>query len=167
MTIPELQVSHLWRYGPDWLRTSILPNKAVCTFNQLPEECYTELRVSCRKHTTLLLTCLTAHYGNLQKLLRVTAYVLRGVRCFKIKRANQTGEPLIPEELADAKIERIRDGQGELEQQKSFSSLKLQLNLFLNQKKLWRCGGCLANTNTVHPRLSEPHWSGGCAEVFG
>ena len=121
----------------------------------------------CSVPPPMLLTRLTAHYGNLQKLLRVTAYVLRGVHCFKIKRANQTGEPLIPEELADAKIERIRDGQGELEQQKSFSSLKLQLNLFLNQKKLWRCGGRLANANTVHLRLSKPRWSGGCAEVFG
>ena len=41
----------------------------------------------------------------------------------------------------------IEDSQRNMEHEKSFDSLKSQLNLFLDENGLWRCGGRLANAD--------------------
>jgi len=66
---------------------------------------------------------------------------------FKSKRADQSGSSLSTEELSDAERRWIEDSQRNMEHEKSFDSLKSQLNLFLDENGLWRCGGRLANAD--------------------
>ena len=83
--------------------------------------------------------------------------MLRAVETFKSKRASQGSSPLSTEKLADAECRWIEDSQVTLNCEDSFDSLRLQLNLFLDENGLWRCGGRLANANlpysTKYPLL--------------
>ena len=79
--------------------------------------------------------------------MRVTAYVMRAVKIFKSKRVRQNSGTLSAEELSDAECRWIVDTQRNLERDKSFNSLKSQLNLFPDKDGLWRCGGRLANAD--------------------
>ena len=82
--------------------------------------------------------------------MRVTAYVIRAVRKFKSKTANLHIGPLSVDELTIAERYWIKDSQKNLEQEKSFNSLKAQLNLFLDGDGMWRCGGRLANVDVPY-----------------
>ena len=145
MTMSELQVSHLWNFGPDWLKlgsvTSVLP--------EMSEECVKELKTSSKTTHNLVATdaqptmgkvidC--GRFSSFRRLVRVTAYLLRAVKCFKEKKACTAG-PLSAEELLEAECHWIKDCQVCVGTDKS---LKAQLNLFLDEKGLWRCGGRFA-----------------------
>lgn len=89
----ELSVSQLWHSGPEWL-TSDLPVHSVIKSLPMPEPCLQELKstsklshslLAAEKKPTIghLLWC--EDFSSLQKLLRVTAYVLRAVNRFKAK----------------------------------------------------------------------------------
>ena len=98
MTMSELQVSHLWHFGPEWLKfgpsTSALP--------EISEECMRELKTNSRNthnlaateaQTTIgaLLDC--GKFSSFRKLMRVTAYVLRAVERFKDKNRRRDRSP--------------------------------------------------------------------------
>ena len=55
MTMSELQVSRLWQYGPDWLKSSLTLNDADDPTGML-EECSKELKPSNEKTHTLAAT---------------------------------------------------------------------------------------------------------------
>ena len=166
LTIPELQVNCLWRYGPDWLRTSIPPNNEELP-DQMPEECYQELKASHKKTVTLIAAEVNHSIGDLvdcsnfssfRRLVRVTAYIVKAVGRFK-KRQTHDDDSLTAEELLDAELKWMIDCQQNLKQQTSFNSLKRQLNLFLDPQGLWRCGGRLSNADlpysTKYPVLQQ------------
>ena len=132
----------------------------------MPEQCSKVLKTSNEKTHTLAITGVEHTVGELiecerfnsfRRLVRVTAYVVRVVRMFKSKKASQSSSPLSAEELSNAECRWIEDSQGNLEHEKLFDSLKSQLNLFLDENGLWRCGGRLANVNipysTKYPLL--------------
>ena len=152
MTMTEWQVSCLWQYGPDWLRDTPVLN--VDNPTEMPEECSMELKARNKKTHNLtaievkhtigdLINC--EEFSSYRRLVRVTAYVVRAVEIFKSKRSYQNSGPLSPKELADAEQRWIEDSQGDLNNENSFDSLRYQLNLFLDEDGLWRCGGRLAN----------------------
>ena len=99
------------------------------------------------------------NFSDLQKLLRVTAYVLRAVKQFKTKKSSRANlsTALTPEEISASKLLWISHVQEELIQQRDFSTLKMQLKLFCDEKGLWRCGGRLQNADipyaVKHPIL--------------
>ena len=152
ITIAELHVSRLWRFGPDWLGLGQISDDHP----EMPGECLDELKASSKQSHSLdttevkptigeLIEC--ARFSSFSRLVRVTAYVLRAVETFKSKRASQGSSPLSTEELADAECRWIEDSQMTLNCEDSFDSLRLQLNLFLDENGLWRYGGRLANAN--------------------
>lgn len=98
------------------------------------------------------------NYSTLSRLLRVMAYVVRSVKRFKAGSTAPTCcTTLTTEELSDSERQWITYVQVHLTQEKSFSTWQKQLNLFVDDKGLWRCGGRLANAdipyNTKHPVL--------------
>ena len=124
----------------------------------MPESCSLELKsTSNLSHNLLaveriptigeLIQC--GDYIDLQRLLRVTAYVRRAVDKFKFKDKSTTSSPssLNPQELAAAELLWVSHAQTELVQQKDYSLLKRQLGLFLTEKGLLRCGGRLQNAD--------------------
>ena len=141
----ELQVSHLWRHGPDWLVSrSTIDNISATT--EMPGECSKELKSSNKQSHNLIsieakcsiddiIQCERFH--SYRRLVRVTAYVVRAVKAFKGERS--INGPLSMEELCDAEHRWIEASQRELVSEKSFESLRSQLNLFLDEKSLWRC----------------------------
>ena len=95
-------------------------------------------------------------FSSFRRLVRVTAYVLRAVKMFKSKTASQISDSLSVEELSEAERRWIQDSQQYQGHEKSFDSLKSQLNLFLDKDGLWRCGGRLKNADvpsTKYPLL--------------
>ena len=125
----------------------------------MPYECSEELKVDRKETHNLVVAQLKPSIGDLiqvdrfssfRKLVRVTAYVIRAVRKFKSKTANLHIGPLSVDELTIAERYWIKDSQKNLEQEKSFNSLKAQLNLFLDGDGMWRCGGRLANVDVPY-----------------
>ena len=96
MTLDELSISKLLYYGPEWLTTGEeSPNWT--DLSDMPEECNKELKIGKEQAHTLLLSVLVLKIGNLltierhatlQKLLRVTALVLKAAKLFKLPKEN-------------------------------------------------------------------------------
>lgn len=145
MTMLELKASDLWQFGPDWLKIGMTPSATP----DMPEECSIELKTTCMEVHNLantegghtigdIIRC--EKFSSFKRLVRVTAHVLRAVTRFKTKKATM----LTSKELSDAECKWIKDSQKHAGVE---PSLKSQLNLFLDEKGLWRCGGRLSNTD--------------------
>ena len=86
-------------------------------------------------------------FSSLQRLVRVTAYVLRFVS--NVKRKNERKE-LTDEDLKQGEIERarelwIREVQGSVLDDEKFDQVKVSLSLYKDDKGILRCGGRLKN----------------------
>ena len=86
-------------------------------------------------------------FSSLQRLIRVTAYVLRFVS--NVKRKNEKKE-LTDEDLKQEEIERarelwIREVQGSVLDDEKFDQIKVPLSLYKDDKGILRCGGRLKN----------------------
>ena len=111
----------------------------------MPESCSQELKSKTKPSPPLLAAEETStvgsvmhceDFGDLQKLFRVTAYVLRAVEQFKIKRNLRANLPntLSPEEISASELLWVTQVQRELVQQKDYDTLKKQLRLFRDEK---------------------------------
>ena len=166
LTMSELQVSLLWRHGPDWLKNS-LALRDVGEHTEMPEECSDELKAKTHNLVTTEAKVTISHlvdcrrFSSFRKLVRVTAYVMRALKAFKGERSNQDSSLLSTDELVDAECKWIEDSQRDLEREGMFETLKCEFNAFLDQKGLWRCGGRLANADipysTKYPLLISRH----------
>ena len=128
---------------------------------EMPAECSRELKASNKKTHNLAATEVKhtigevidcERFSSFRRLVRVTTYVLRAVKMFKSKVDSQSSDSLSVEELSEAERRWIQDSQGHQEREKSFDSLKSQLNLFLDKDGLWRCGGRLGMLMCHTPR---------------
>ena len=92
----KLLVSRLCHFGPEWLRFGPVPS----ALPEMSEECTKELKTSSKNTHNLaatesqsaigaLLEC--GRFDSFRRRVRVMAYVLRTVRCFKGKRACRVG----------------------------------------------------------------------------
>ena len=151
MTMEELKLSDLWRFGPDWLgRGAGSGHNELVT--EMPQECMDELRVGTKTHNLIVQSPFVSEiiscdkFSGLRKLVRVTAYVIRAAGLFKRKLQGHTG-PLSVNEQAMAERYWVKVSQKTLEQNKLFDSLKRQLNLFLDENGMWRCRGRLENAD--------------------
>ena len=125
----------------------------------MPESCSQELKLKENPSHNLLAAEMNTigsvmcceNFGDLQRLLCVTAYVLRAVKQFKVKRSWRVNLPiaLIPEEILASELLWITHVQRELTQQKGYGTLKIELRLF--------CSGPLKNADipyaAKHPIL--------------
>ncbi len=159
----ELSVNQLWRRGPEWLDADNTPCGEART-HPMPEECSAELKTSALRSLNLvatdsegsiseLLDC--ESFGTLSRLLRVTAQVLRAVGVFK-KSYIDISTNLTPEELAHAEGLWIMTAQRQLVQEKNFKAQEKQLNLFKDEKGIWRCGGRLSNAEIPYAPILLP-----------
>ena len=114
VTFLELSVNLLWRRGPEWLQSGFEPNSPTSQDQNMPEDCLIELKPSqplCLVTTTeskaLDSIIDLTRFNSLQKLLRMTAMVLRAVKRFK--RATEQEDSL--RELQDAELLWIKSAQ--------------------------------------------------------
>ena len=134
----------------------------------MPELCLAELKTNSKLAHSLLVTegkptvgdvMSCEDFSSLQRLLRVTAYILRAVNHFKAKGKPDPILPitLTPQEIAAAEKLWITHAQKDLVVQKDFDALRCQFGLFFDDKGLWRCGSWLQNADipfaAKHPVL--------------
>ena len=163
ITPTELARCKLWRYGPDWLiQRNLVLEEDSC---DIPEECLKEIKgthcyVTHTSQTTLDLDKIISYknFCHLQRLLRVTGYILRFVeRCKSRTRVSEMIETeLTAEEVTKAETLWVKELQRELLKHKDFPNWKMQFDLFL-EGEVWRCRGRLGNSDipytAKHPIL--------------
>ena len=97
-------------------------------------------------------------YYSMLHLRRVTAYVLQAVQALKtLKEQKDRKVAQTAKELCSAETMWIAEAQLSLIKDQNLGQWKRQLDLFLDQAGLWRCGGRLTNADipytTEHPIL--------------
>ena len=129
----------------------------------MPEECANEMKT--KDHTlTYSLLVTTEHHGigeiidcdkfnSFQKLLRVTAYVKKIILKFRSLVTDKQAPvvlTLTSEDIERAETDWVIECQRHLTKDNKFDLWKHQLDLFLDQYKIWRCGGRLNKANTPY-----------------
>lgn len=165
----ELSISTLWHHGPTWLTDPVLDDEEEVL--SMPEESLEEMKVKDRKLIhTMLVTDGSNHglgqvvsckdFSSLQRLLRVTARVLKFIDVLKC-RIKRLKEPpsleLSADDLMRAEVMWMKEAQRTLSEEKRFDVWKKQFDLFLDDDGLFRCRGRLGNADvplyTRHPIL--------------
>ena len=103
-------------------------------------------------------------YSSIQKLLGVTAYILKFVNNLKNKiRSQPSSSPatLTAREISTAECLWIQEAQSQLVEDPNFAVWKKQFGLFCDPSGIWRCGGRISNANlpysAKHPILLPRH----------
>ena len=159
VTYQQLNSSTIWKQGPSWLPSQDLwprwePTEVLTT--QLltePEECQSSNQSSIQNSPADFLKVMDIkRYSSLQKLLAVTAYVLRFTNIIRQIDSTNT-KHLTTFELARASLKLLHAVQYEaflaeisnLKSQSHRLPLVRQLRLFLDEDQLVRCGGRIHN----------------------
>ena len=170
VTLMELKESHLWFYGPEWLREN--SSSTAEEGATLPPECLEELRV--RDRETVMLSAFERRevristimsierFSCYEKLIMSTAYVILFIEKLKKRILTKVGDNGRGSDSVSLTVEKfksmaevfwIRDTQDGLIKRE----WKTQFGLFLDDNGIWRCGGRLNNANlsfgTLHPIL--------------
>ncbi|XP_065902510.1 uncharacterized protein [Dysidea avara] len=176
-----LMSSSLWNYGPKWLTTpSQWPSFQPPPLPPLvlAAAVVTEFIPTQRPPPDLGLHCVisTDRYSSLNKLLRVSAYVIRFVGNLKVQPQRRQFGPVTAEELHMVNLKWVKDTQQAI-YWKEVNNLQLimkqprtprvllvrQLRLFLDTDGLLRCGGHIhnapVNETTKFPYLLPPRHS--------
>ena len=163
LTPLELSVNKLWRNGPEWLQAPIGVSSLPV---EIPEPCIEEMKISSRRDVHSLLTstktqdlnCIIGckRYSSVQRLYRVTAYVLKFISLLR----KQVHSPeLTTQDITKAERLWILDCQSTLVKDKNFAAWAAQFRLFRDDNELWRCGGRLKNADlpfsAKHPILLD------------
>ena len=164
----KLEANTLWWNGPKWLTSSeSLDTANALNKELLPEECLTEMKASDQRVAlTGDLSALTVNsepallsnvlqceaFSSLERLLRVTALVLKFVKLLKAKcRGNKEEKPeLTSEDLEEAELYWIKEVQQSLKCKEKFGSWKQQLSLFEDERGVVRCQGRLGNSELTN-----------------
>ena len=130
--------------------------------NLMPEECSAELKTSALRSLNLVATDSEGDLLDLWYLIKtVESNGPSSESYWDIQEESQQhlnqSTNLTPEDLAHAEELWIMTAQRQLSQEKNFKAQKKQLNLFKDEKGIWRCGGRLSNAEipyaTKHPIL--------------
>jgi len=165
ITPAELVSCKLWHHGPEWLVHKLNKEEDV---SEMPEECQKEIKISCHPTYNLVVTnnskglSTVVHcenFSRLQRLLRVTAYMLRSIDTLKgrIKKINVAQIPeLTAAEVGRAEKLWIIESQKCVMEDQNFPTWQRQFGLFLDEG-VWRCKGILGNADIPysarHPAL--------------
>ena len=162
----SLEANALWWNGPAWLTSSGRPEiQSEFSEELLPEECLTEMEAKDLKAVLTEDTALTVNaesvslskiihcgeFSSLERLLRVTALVLKFVRILKAKRSGskRAKSELTSVDLEEAKLYWIKEVQASLKTQEKFRSWQQQWSLFEDDKGVVRCQGRLKNSDLM------------------
>ena len=166
----ELSGSTLWLHGPDWLAYPDLSIKEE-ELNMPDELCLQEMKSKDRKLVHSMLTTEKSRislseiidcemFGDLHRLLRVTAYVLKFINLLQHKIGRLTApltKNLTAADVAEVKRLWLRESQRTLPEEKQFEAWKRQFGLFIDKDGLYRCQGRLSNADLTisakHPIL--------------
>ena len=135
-----------------------------------PEECLAEMKVT--KPSSLLTLTLSdslhglneiikcERFGTLQRLLRVTAYVLQFVKAAKRRKDGRIeGDGLSANKINEAHTLWIKEMQRALPEKGEFEHWKFQFGLYRDERNVWRCKGGLGKANvplmTRHPIILD------------
>ena len=151
-TMEEMKSDNLWLKGPRWLVEREELNEVDLG---VPEECVSELRADERRECGLLVgnnviarLINIEKYSNLEKLLRVTAYVFQFIIFLRKK---VSGENLSEGEfsscIAKGELFWVKEVQSTLYEGVRFENERKQLQLFEDSNGVWRCGGRIVNAN--------------------
>ena len=160
-----------WVNGPDWLKAK----KAGWPIRRLGENIHHDessellkaknvLNLSTQAKNALedgdiLKLIDVTRYSNVDKLIRVTAWVLRAVKLFKTLGKREGNCELVLEtiELSLAEETLIKNDQRVFEGEQNFQKKRKSLGIFLDEKGIARCSGRLKNADipyeTKHPVL--------------
>ena len=172
-TASKLVANQMWWNGPEFLLKSsefwpsLQGNSVEITSSDLHPslELKKETPSSCKKQqdsTVLMnivaerpstarlnLECIMSfeRFSSLQRLIRVTAYILRFVSNLKRKKARKDllSAEIKQEEVQQAKELWYKEVQRSVLKDRKFNQVKLSLSLFPDKKGIWRCGGRLKN----------------------
>ena len=161
-TPQQLSESQLWRSGPEWLKTIEMP-KPEALEDQMPEGCQVEMKAE-TSHGLLVATesagigqiIRCENFSSLTRLLTVTAHVLKFCQllCDKV---HPDSEITTQDEFVEAESLWITESQKFLVNEKNFHQWKNQLDLFCDDRGIWRCKGRIQNADvpfsTKHPIL--------------
>ena len=156
--------SSIWFTGPNWLREqSTQPHEECADVNGLSSECSfiasSELKQSVRT------SCLTSgssdfkgigtvmdvtRFSSLNKLLRVTAYVLKFL---SIARGQAEMSPLESKELEQARMLWIQDVQQKVRADAKFDRWVREFGIFHDDQGTLLCGGRLQNAALTYGQL--------------
>ena len=167
----ELADSILWHSGPDWLGQTntekVEDGDEQCA---PPEECLAEMKITKPPSLSTLTLSNSSHglneiircerFGTLKRLLRVTAYVLRFVKAVQYKKDGRIeGGSLSVNEIDEAHTVWMKEMQRTLPEKGEFEHWKVQFDLYLDEKNVWRCKGRLEKANlplmTKHPIILD------------
>eukprot|EP00795_Rhopilema_esculentum_P010154 gene10154-18821_t len=162
MNVELFKQNTIWWNGPKWLLGTERewPNSSIS--DTLPQECLDEMKHPQRtEKTAVLKTTVKApsirnfidydRFSDYQKLLRVTAYVLRFIRnCRNKVRGNQ--EELSVEEINDAEIIIIHEAQGSFDEA-HLKKIENTLGTFVDSNMLIRCEGRLKTQ--AYPSIAD------------
>ncbi len=156
LSMVELLVSKLWRFDPEWLNLDSLVSPQES--DSMPPECLVELKSASTSHNLLaadeppgigvLIPC--NGFSDLRRLLRITTYLLRAVKRFKLCGKNLSTVPasaISAEEIDMVEVLWVTHVQKKITEQNDFQALRSQLRLFQDDHDLWRCGGRLHNAD--------------------
>ena len=167
----ELTSNELWSCGPEWLTDvethSCQDEKEITP----PKECLVEVR-STKSRTVNLIVNTTPqtlsniinieNFGTLDRLVRVTAYVLRFVKILKAKtrKSDLDVEPsLTVNEIRESRELWIKEMQRKLPEKNQFEQWKAEFGLYTDEQDSWRCKGRLEKANlpqsAKHPILVD------------
>lgn len=166
LTPLELSVNTLWRCGPAWLGDSAPGDLAEVEETSLPEECLIELKSTDPQSTHGLLTTEPTaslsqvmdceKFGSMERLIHTTSLVVQF--CWKLLdgiHGNLTQD--YTNSKAEAELLWILECQRMISTDKNFRHWQQQLDLFQDERGVWRCGGRIQNAAvpyaTKHPIL--------------
>lgn len=168
----QLSNSPLWLHGPDWLRDGRIPPHHDDT-SEMPEVCGIEQKKSTETHNLLAPAAQSNkvsigvlinqdNFSSKERLLRLTAHVLRCAKMWRNKDKRPEGDPIdaiTPADLQEAENCWIRDMQDSLRSDPRFPTWQQQFGLFSDDEGVWRCGGRLTRAelpfSTRHPVLLD------------
>lgn len=156
----------MWLHGPPYSDESI--EQEDPELESLPEECLLEMKARDRGRAMVTMVNSSGpvivrceDYSTLQRLIQVTAYVLKFINLIRKPRGADSPKPdqsnpiLRAEDLNTALNYWIRISQATLPSKEQFSLWTQQFGLFKDNNGIWRCGGRLENSE-VSPDAKHP-----------
>ena len=170
----KLSQCPLWMEGPKWLTSITEDTKSVFNSTHVPEECLAEVRaeekVKCQTSSLFLSAtepCGIAQimeaedFSDLQRLLRVSALVLKFVRIMKslLKKDVSSPSETDAQDMAKAETMWIKEVQKSLSKNPKFKIWEKQFGIFTDSQGIMRCNGRLSkadlSASIKHPILLD------------